>query len=222
MSSREITIRGLTIDGHQVCSVCDPKTVVDVLNRFVDRAQFRIGGGEDTQLEQGTPGGAQTAVQKSVERKESDTALINDRTSEVPALEMITYNDNTKWGRARQLYQFAGVATSASYSIALVPTGLGLTDASGAPGLSTDDASATLTDLGSSTSGVGSSGSGGSGGHGLLGAVGGALLAVARGIRLLFTNPREALLVLTGWGLLSLPFVLGRRRRLLGDVSSSR
>lgn len=233
LSTHQISISGLEIAGQQVC----PKTCSDVaaavaeLNRAgAGRAQFRVGSGIDETLRKGTPRGALTAVQKSTERQASDQALVGDFTTEVPALEMIVFNDNTEWGRARQLYQFAGVATVAGYTIAL--------DSSGGDGFGSDDPF--LED------GIGSAGDGTftdafgdpgfAGIEGMTGLAGAsapdgdsddgnpfarALRALTRGVRLFFTNPRHALLLFTAWSLFSLPPVLSRRRRLLAAARSS-
>lgn len=211
MSVHSVEIKGLTINGTPICGVCDSQTAVAALNRVAaGRAQFRIAGGLDAELLKGSPKGALTAVQKSVQRQASDQALVGDFTIDVPGLEMIVYNDNIEWGRARQLYQFAGVASSATYNVNLLPVGNGLgesedevaVDAAGEPiGLDNDGDSG-------STSKPGIIGR-------ILDAAGDAVTAVARGIRFLLTNRREALLIATAWGTLALPFVLARRRRAL-------
>lgn len=225
LSTHQISISGLEIAGQTVC----PKTCSDIasavaeLNRAgAGRAQFRAGSGIDESLRKGTPKGALTAVQKSTERQASDQALVGDFTTEVPGLEMIVFNDNTEWGRARQLYQFAGVATVAGYTIAL--------DSSGGDGFSDDDLPGDLGPLGEGSAdgtaaafGEGSLDSGGTAelaGTSAEEEAGGnpvvqALRALARGIRLFLTNPRHALLLFTAWALFALPPVLSRRRRLL-------
>lgn len=52
-------------------------------------------------------------------------------------------------------------------------------------------------------------------GGGIVAALTRAAQAVARGLRLILTDPRRALLVLTAWLVLAGPVVLYRRRRLL-------
>ncbi|MDQ3757956.1 MAG: hypothetical protein M3394_08920, partial [Actinomycetota bacterium] len=118
MSTHTVVIRDLTIAGVDVCGVCDPTQALDALNRAVSgRAEFRFGTtAADGRLVKGSPKGALTAVQKSAERQVSDRSLVGDFTVEIPALELIAYNDNGTWGRGRQLFQFAGVATSATYN----------------------------------------------------------------------------------------------------------
>jgi hypothetical protein len=232
MSTLTITIKGVTIGGTTVCGEnCDLNTVVDELNRAASgRAQFRIANGLDDRLLHGTPKGALTAVQKSAERQASDQALVGDFTTEIPALEMVVYNDNNEWGRARQLYQFAGVATAATYNIAELPPGLALPADSSDSGSSGSQAGMTAAaDDGSGTTTADDSVNGGNSAVALglptptasvdSGSGGGILprvaRALARGIRLIFTHPRQALLLLTAWLLFSLPIVLSRRRRLL-------
>ena len=220
MSTHQMKILRVAIGGDVLCEVCAPQEVVDVLNTLlVGRAQFRVAEGMDARLRKGTPKGALTAVQKSEERQVSDQSLIGDFTNEVPAFEIIVYNDHYYWGRARQLYQFAGVGTVATYNISVQPTGFGLDDEGDGGGLPGDeltpDGEEALDGLGSGAPDVGgapiSSGRGG----GFFGAVADAAKALLRGIRVFFTNPRQSLLLLTAWALLLLPGYLARRRRLL-------
>lgn len=224
MSSHVISIKGLHISGVEVCAVCDVNTAVDALNRaLAGRAQFRTGSGAaDPGLVKGSPRGALSAVQKSPERQVSDRSLVGDFTSEIPALEMIVFNDNAKWGRARQLYQFAGVATSATYNIVAVPKYL-----DGGPNLPEElDELDSLLEEGVLEEGttepledvqsIGNEGDGGGGG--ILDAIRGGLAAIARGVRLFLTSPRHAMLLLTGWSLFVLPVVLYRRRLTLATL----
>jgi hypothetical protein len=233
MSTHTINFKGVEIAGARVCGEsCDPAAVIEALNvASSGRAQFRSGGGVDPDLLLGTPKGALTAVQKSQARQVSDQALVADFTTEIPGLEMIFYNDNIKFGRARQLYQFAGVSTFATYNIVPLPKFEGSGDDPGGE-LSAQELNA-LSDLPivAAIGGVGDNtdlrtpssqsielaGSGGNGGGG----PGGVLRAIGRGIRLFLTSPRSAGLLLTGWGLLFLPPVLSRRRRLLAAARSA-
>src|SRR5687767_709675 len=128
MSTHDITIAHVRLGETVLCeTACDLVALEERLNLAAGgRAVFRTGrganSGRDEGLVLGSPRGAQTAVQKSVARQASDRALVGDFTVEVPALEMTVYNDNTSWGRARQIYQFAGVASSATYNIVKRPT----------------------------------------------------------------------------------------------------
>jgi hypothetical protein len=225
MSTHSVLIRGVRVNGQEICrhdQQCDPNAVLDALNRVASgRAQFRIASGLDKRLLKGTDKGALTAVQKSVQRQSSDQALIGDFTTDVPALEMVVYNDNAEWGRARQLYQFAGVASSATYNISLIPSGtagpdfepdpdsgLGISDGSGPqPFLSTGEAGtppAPKTETSKK--------------RGVLDFISDAVNAVGRGIRLFFIDPRQSLLLLTGWALFASPGWLARRRRALVEA----
>lgn len=195
---------------------CDIDQAMSALNiAAAGRAEFQLASGLDSELLRGTEKGALTAVQKSGARQASDQALIGDRTTEVPALQVVVYNDNKPFGRARQIYQFAGVATAATYNIARLPSGDGFGDFAGEGGgdafLATDGGGLGGTaDTGTSTIGA-PAGSGRSGGS----LFGNAVRALLRGIRLFLTSPRHALLLLTAWSLFCLPPVLSRRRRLL-------
>jgi hypothetical protein len=225
LSDHKTSIKGLTIGDQSVCAgQCDARQAQDALNLIAaGRVQFRVGtGGSDPRLLRGSPGGAVTAAQKSPQRQFSDRALLADTTSEVPALEMIVYNDNSAWGTARQVYQFAGVATSATYNIVLLPTGFPLPDLDGSGQLSDVE----LPPIAGAPTAPGLIG--GVGGNGPppkaeagQGALSAAVAAVGRGLRLLLTDPRHALLILTVWLLLGLPNLLARRRHLLRQVWAS-
>lgn len=116
-SSRTVTISGFVGPDGSRCNTCDADSVIEALNTaFVGRAYFRQGV-HDERLYQGSPRGAQTAVQKSDVQRDSDRAVVGDGRSEVPGLEIITYNDTPPWGRARQIYQLAGVKTASTYNI---------------------------------------------------------------------------------------------------------
>lgn len=240
MSTYEFTIKGLTVKNpvsgettvlcdeyksSQKKDNCDIKSALDTLNTAAaGRAEFRLASGLDAALLNGTPKGALTAVQKSTARQASDQALVGDRTTEIAAFELTFYNDNKPFGRARQIYQFAGVSTAATYNIVVNPTGLGFSDDDGG-GFDEDQFSATgseldgfLPDVDDFPGGVPAANVTDRSGGGSI--IERAVRALGRGIRMFFTNPRHALLLLTAWALFSLPPVLSRRRRLLAAVRS--
>ena len=233
MSTHDIEIRNVVFEGKPLSTcdpTCDPARLERDLNTLAGgRAVFRTGHGDnsgrDEALVDGSPRGAQTAVQKSTARQASDRALVGDFTVEVPAFEMTVFNDNTKWGRARQVYQFAGVATSATYNVVLRPTFGSLPEDPGLPedtGVA-DGGSTPFGDLleqvgtGSAAFPAVTSAALGRDDDGP-GGLAGIVKAVARGLRLFLTSPRTALLLLTAWALLGSPAVLSRRRRLLAGV----
>lgn len=239
LSEHVVSISGLRIGDTTICAgECDAKQATDALNVVAaGRLQFRVGmGSADPGLQAGSPGGALTAVQKSPQRQFSDRALAGDDTSEVPALEMIRFNDNFPWGAARQVFQFAGVATSANYNILLLPAGGSRFDGgpSGAdlgagsagellPG--TPGTEGTPGSVGAGLNGAALDGNGvlladdaASGSGGVGGAVRDVVTAIGRGLRLVWGDPRQALLLFTAWLLLAQPVLLARRRRLLQRV----
>lgn len=222
----EFAIKRVRIGNTELCAEnCDPRRTLAHLNQILaGRVEFRVAEGIDESLQMGSLKGALTAVQKSVQRQTSDRSLIGDFTNEVAALDMVVYNDNSNWGRARQLYQFAGVSSAATYNISLLPGGSPFPD----DGPSDDDAGdgdegaafAEGSGGGEAFGGAQASNGGRDGGNGgLLGAVRDAIDALVRGIRLFFTNPRQGLLLVTGWALFFLPGILARRRmRLLASI----
>ncbi|HEX2038876.1 MAG TPA: hypothetical protein VHF47_03980, partial [Acidimicrobiales bacterium] len=238
MSIHDVSVRGVRVGTQDLCTAeCNLQNLERDLNALAGgRIVFRTGKGVNSGLDQalleGSPKGAQTAVQKSVARQASDRALVGDFTTEIPAFEMTVFNDNTYWGRARQIYQFAGVSSSATYNVVVRPSFVdpGLPPEAGGGGdLGTPELGGTPFD--GAVEGL----SGGGGvdfetrpaGRTLLRGDGDndnpfvqALQAVARGLRLFLTSPRHALLLLTAWALLGSPAVLGRRRRLLRGVEA--
>lgn len=230
LSSHKVTMRGVVIDTRPVCGdQCRIPDVIAALNTAAGgQAQFRMASGLDERLLKGTPKGASTAVQKSEARQSSDLALVGDFTTDVPGLEMIVYNDNRNYGRARQVYQFAGVSSVATYNIVLAPTGAGfgeLTDEeNGYDDLDVPEG-AQPDGLGDELLGldgeVAASDGGDGESQGFFGAVSDAIRRLARGIRLFLTSPRRALLLFTAWALFALPAALSRRRRLLAAARST-
>lgn len=172
MSQHGIEFRGVTVAGTSICEDrCDPARVLDALNLVAGtRMRFRLASGLDEALLEGSPMGAQTAAQKSQARRASDRAISGDDAITIPSLELIVYNDNNKWGQARQIYQFAGVATSVTYNI--IPDIVFGTPPSGSSGTSTPTPSTAGIDTGGplpvvGNAGVGSDSGSGGGGDGL-------------------------------------------------------
>lgn len=234
MSTYGVTISHVRFGDTSVCeAACDPVRLENALNTLAGgRVVFRTGlgsnSGRDDDLLTGSRRGAQTAVQKSTARQASDRALVGDFTVEIPALEMTVFNDTASWGRARQIYQFAGVASSATYNIVMRPRDVPFEDPVFSGGLTSGDGGGTpFPDVTNETSGDGTfglspaQGVGNTREDGLSGSLLEPFRALARGIRLFFTNPRHSLPLLTAWALLSSPAVLSRRRRLLTEAQSA-
>ena len=238
MSSHVYTIKGVVLtnpitktstvlcdeyDSRQGKRNCDIEGTIKTLNLAANgKAEFRLASGIDAERLEGSEKGALTAVQKSPERQASDQALVGDRTSEVPVLEMTVYNDNVAFGRARQIYQFAGVSTAATYNIVPLPSGAGFGDDIADDGF--DEGLLSPDGMGGDGLSGGNGNFGGAPAASIGGTVGSilsrALKALVRGIRMFFTSPRHALLLFTAWALFSLPPVLARRRRLLATARS--
>lgn len=239
MSTHEIEVSQVRIGDTLLCAAsCSDEELLQLEQRLNvisgGRAVFRTGkgpnSGRDDDLLEGSRGGAQTAIQKSTARQTSDRALVGDFTIEIPAFEVTVFNDNPDpnggWGRARQVYQFAGVTSSATYNIVSRATEIPFPDdivvedqalpvaevdgnlfAGYAESFDADGIPQAASMISTTAGDVNPPG-------GLAGVV----RAVARGLRLFLTSPRTALLLLTAWGLLSTPALLARRRRLLQGV----
>ena len=220
MSTHTITISGVSVNGQRLCDVCANDDVVNAFNTVMNgQAQIRLNPGVDAALLAGSPRGAVTAVQKSTERQVSDQALIGDFTTEVPALEVVTYNDNREWGRARQLYQLAGVSSVATYNIVLVPAGSGRVPGS-LGGVGTGPLTGGVPGVAGGLPGGGTAIA--SGGHGgpLADVVDAIRDEIVDGYRLIVRHPREAGLILTALVLFAVPlYGWWRRTSLLEAVA---
>ena len=197
---------------------CNVDQVLDALNNALSgRAEFRRINPE-ARLAQGSPGGYEAGIIKSEKQQASDNSLSGDKSVELPAFEMVVYNDNTQVGRARQVYQFAGVRADSHYGIQLVGQGGG--------GLANigDVLDGVTGDLVESVGGLPN------GGEALAVRVPAANENVVRrtirqsaaganySLRIIFSNPREALVMATVWFLIFGPYVASRRRRALKAV----
>ncbi len=189
---------------EQNTGIDQEKPVIDVLNRILgSRAQARLPE-PDPALQQGTPGGYLASVQKDRLEEISARAVNNDPSTQVPALEIVVFNDDPTEGRGRQLYQFAGVDASVTYGIFLLN-----------PHESFDDLPDALVDL---TGGVPDlpdlqvpeqpAGNGPP-------SASGPITVLFEGVNFLFRSPIDALLAAAVWALLFAPVQLAGRRRAL-------
>lgn len=162
----------------------------------------------DGQLRQGTPGGYLSSVQKDRLEQISARTINNDPSSQVPALEIVVFNDDPTEGRGRQIYQFAGVDASVTYGIFLL-AGDGLIE-------SYDDLTGVIAGL------VDESGSQfaampvnpAPARKGPLSPV----LMLFEGLRFMLRSPGDAILAAMVWGVLIAPVYFAIRRRALKAV----
>jgi hypothetical protein len=97
---------------------------VAAINRALGARGRVILRSPDLELAKGSPGGYLASVRKDRFEELSDRALNNDASTQVSGLEVLLINDDPSLGRARQVFQFAGVDASTSYGIFLLPTSL--------------------------------------------------------------------------------------------------
>lgn len=200
---------------------CDVDSVITALNSaLAGRAEFRKVAPQ-ADLAAGTPGGYEAGVLKSQKQQSSDASLSGDKSNEVPVLEMIVYNDSASGGRARQVYQFGGVRADSHYGIEVLGAS-GCESCFASPG-SLVDASTGAVTLAAALPNSGTPLSV----H--VAAQEGVLHRFARqsvagadySVRLIFSSPRDALLMATVWALLWAPFIASRRRRALRRVAEA-
>lgn len=187
---------------------CNLDAVIAQLNNALSgRMEFRRPPPQ-ADLVTGSPGGYEAGVLKSQKQKASDNSLSGDSSVEIPALEVVVYNDNPAIGRARQVFQFAGVRVDSHYGIQPIDDSL---SALGAEVL--DDGQ--LPDVGTEVAPPPVAGITAPPENPITRFFRQAVAGVLNGLRILFANPREALLMATVWGLLAAPFMAARRRRAL-------
>ncbi|MDQ1444651.1 MAG: hypothetical protein QOI20_1115, partial [Acidimicrobiaceae bacterium] len=213
------------VDGPGVVACtdhCDVDTVLKSLNTALSgRAEFRRISPEP-QLAHGSPGGYEAGILKSEKQQASDNSLTGDKSVEIPALEMVVYNDNAAIGRARQVYQFAGVRADSHYGIQLA--GVGSSECTSCAldvGTTIDQATGDVAaGLPLPNDGVPLAVRmpGPSGENPVRRAIRQTAAGIDYSLRIIFSNPREAMLMATVWLLMWGPFVASRRRRALRAV----
>lgn len=195
--------------GITSCAVrCDIDVLIPQLNNaLAGRAEFRTLT-PDSALKAGSPGGYQSGIIKSEKQAASDNALVGDKSREVPALEVIIYNDNPQIGRARQVLQFAGVRADSHYGIQVfddeIPCGPECEPPVEQPEPQIVDRVVTVEGPGTTRT---------------ITKPGRIRYAIPGGYRLLLANPRAAGGMLTVWLLLAAPFVIAGRRKRLSALS---
>lgn len=200
---------------------CDIDRVLKQLNVVLSgRAEFRRIEPE-SRLAKGTPGGYEAGIIKSEKQQASDNSLTGDKSVEIPALELVVYNDNAHIGRARQVYQFAGVRADSHYGIQLAGAG------SPGGGAGVGDVIDGVT--GDVVESVGELPNGGvplkvhvPGGENIIKRTVRQTFDYADySLRIIFNNPREAMVMATVWLLMWGPYVASRRRRALKAVTAA-
>lgn len=186
----------------------DMDRAVTAINQALGaRGRFRLPA-PDQELLNGSPGGYQASVQKDRFEELSSRALNNDFTTQVAGAELVMLNDSATLGRARQVFQFAGVDASTSYGIFLLTKDFGAPtevlgeyfesspsvggevlpsfDSEPPPAPSSDPLFRTI------------------------------IRKIKAGLAIAARSPREASLVAAVWATLGLPVFMAIRRRRLG------
>ncbi|HEX9774860.1 MAG TPA: hypothetical protein VGB83_04690 [Actinomycetota bacterium] len=160
----------------------------------------------DSDLRHGSPGGYIASIQKDRKLEISSRAVNNDASTQVPALELIVFNDDPTLGRGRQVIQLAGVDASVTYGIYLLDPGDDFNDlprnlidyTGGFPDPAPPPAYVPPTTPP---------------------AANGPITMLFEGISFLFRSPKDALLAGLVWAMLYAPFQLGLRRRALKGLA---
>ena len=195
----------------------------------------------DPEFLKGSRDGYRAAVLRQEIDRFGDQVITQDLSVAVPGLEITFYRgDDPAEGAGRQIVQLAAVQASTSYGIACVYGALPGSGCATAP--REDPVGDFVTNLRASDEGsfsdgdfLAGSGSSAVAGEGIVsasgrgsggGGIGGALRRLAQlpvdVARLLFSSPREFLLMLTVWALIYAPCYLGERRRRLRELVANR
>jgi hypothetical protein len=94
--------------------------ILDQINKALGSRGRVYAPQPDPELRQGTPGGYLASVQKNRLEQVGARSVNNDDSTQVPALEIVMFNDDPTQGRGRQIYQLAGVDASVTYGIYLL------------------------------------------------------------------------------------------------------
>lgn len=188
-------------------SKCNLDDVMPQLNNALGgRAEIRRTN-PDRALQRGTPGGYEAGIIKSTKQVASDNALTGDDSRQVPALEIMVYNDNPAIGRARQLIQFAGVRATSNYGIKVIDEGSPFEPTDPIAPAPQDPAGPTIITVEKPIPG-----------KTIVKRVP-VLVGIPGGYRMLLANPRAAAAMATVWLLLASPAIVWSRRRRLASLS---
>lgn len=205
------------------CPQCDVNTVLKNLNTLIaGRAEFRTVPPE-TRLKAGTPGGYEAGIIKSEKQKASDNSLSGDKSVEIPAIELVVYNDNSVIGRARQVYQFAGVRVDSHYGVQAASADTGCLSCDLPIGTTIDELGEVFggldfTPLSPTGFGPPAVTAAPRGIPRVIQNIVELPKAVAEGLKVFLANPSQALAMATAWLLLGAPYLAMRRRRVLRSM----
>lgn len=202
--SREICGVSLGIYNQQGCE--NFGQAVAAINQALGARGRVILRRPDPELEKGSPGGYLASVRKDRFEELSDRALNNDSTTQVTGMELLLINDNLEFGRARQLFQFAGVDASTTYGIFLLPTLTPPPPVPPLPPLPKITEPTTTLVQGSQPPGPTPDAS----------TIREFVRRLRTGVAVAFRDPVEALLASLTWLGLGIPLYLARRRSILG------
>lgn len=225
---------GVSFEGESAEDGCidatsdDARRLIDATNQALGRVRISV----PAALEEATPGGFQAVVTKDPDQRGADQAVNDDDSHTVSGMQVTVFNDGAQ-GRNRYIVQLAGVHTEARYGIVLLPQFTNPTFE--APDFSPRGAALTNTQPGT----PGTPGRvviveelvGGSGAGDALGrpeapespfrqVVESPVQAARMGLRWLWNNPGEAVLLSLLWSVLATPVYLGSRRRAFERVLS--
>lgn len=180
--------------------------VVDAVNKVLG-SRGRVSVPQpDSELRQGSPGGYLASIQKDRLQQISARSVNNDDTSEVPALEILLFNDDPTKGRGRQLIQLAGVDASVTYGIYLLNPETGELDIGPREFGFRDPPPALPEEFDEGNDDE----------HGSMPPVrGGPITVLFAGANFLLRRPKDALLAAAVWAMLFAPVQLMIRRRAL-------
>lgn len=206
----DVDIKELDIDGcgDPKQSAAGTQPIIDAMNTVLGSRGRVTAPDPDGELRQGTEGGYLASIQKDRLEQISARSVNNDDSPQVPALQIIMFNDDPTQGRGRQIYQFAGVDASVTYGIYLLN-----------PDENFEDVPDLLIDLTGGTPFTPTIDPPPPTDQGAAPRRPGPLTILFTGIGFLLRSPKDALLAAAVWMLLFSPARLSARRRALRGLA---
>jgi len=210
------TITDVVTPTYQCTDKCDPQQVAAAITAAFASVQIDAVATAPAAGVTATPGGYQGVVTKDPGLQISD-ATVNDDPSDTVAGLAITYYDDGADGKAREVFQFAGVHAESHYGIYLLSSGATTFDDSAPMQAPTVDTSTTPTipALPTQPTIAAPAVAHTKGGGGILGALQDFASVLHEGWRLLISDPKRAAMLAALWSLLLSPLYLAMRRRAL-------
>lgn len=210
------TITDVVTPTYQCTDPCDAQKVAAAITAVFSNAHIDAAATAPSPSQQATPGGYQGVITKNLDLAASDRAVNDDKSDAVAGL-VITYYDDGESGKAREIFQFAGVHAESHYGIYLLASGPP-PDLSTPPSGGSDDTGllpVTPPLVNNQNTGASAVAPAKTPTKGPLAVLNRLADILHEGWRLLISDPKRAAMLAALWSLLLSPVYLAMRRRAL-------